>query len=64
MDNCWTHPTQKDPIACRKQRLMKKMANYSPLEDSEEQENRTEEDEEKKQRGERIKTKGAARRWM
>ena len=64
MDNCWTHPTRKDPIACRKQRLMKKMANYSPLEDSEEQENRTKEDEEKKQRGERIKTKGAARRWM
>ena len=45
---------------------MKKMANYSPLEDSEEQENRTkeEEEEEKKKRGERIKTKGAARHWV
>ena len=45
---------------------MKKMANYSPLEDSKEQENRTKEEkeEEKKKRGERIKTKGAARHWV
>ena len=44
---------------------MKKMANYSPLEDSKEQENRTkEEEEEKKKRGERIKTKGAAWHWV
>ena len=44
---------------------MKKIANYSPLEDSKEQENRTkEEEEEKKKRGERIKTKGATRHWV
>ena len=50
---------------------MKKMANYSPLEDSKERENRTkekeeeeEEEEEKKKRGERIKTKGATRHWV
>ena len=46
---------------------MKKMANYCPLEDSKEQENRTkeeEEEEEKKKRGERITTKGATWHWV